>query len=182
MILKALRLSTAMIFKLRFAAQILTSMVTLTLITPSFASSHMAYQQPSYGDNPNLMRVLLHKTKQKLLPSSTVLAPPINTSQVAAPQTQVQPSLDLQAVDQHLIRLPLTPKAPQSKKITQAQAVVVHKQIAKHPANLAPLSSHNVIHIPQLVDLSRLNKQQPRIIIEQIPTEIEDDYFSNNSP
>ena len=35
------------------------------------------------------------------------------------------------------------------------------------------------MHIPQLVDLSSLSGREPRIIIEQIPTEIEDDYFSN---
>ena len=171
-----------MIFKLRFAAQILTSMVTLTLITPSFASSHMAYQQPSYGDNPNLMRVLLYKTKHMFITPKQALGQPIRITQAQLSAEAPSMTQSKQILEKYIVSLPLTPSTNYSSHITTQAQAQAQAQAKSNRVNLTPLSTNNIIHIPELVDLSRLNVKEPRIIIEQIPTEIEDDYFSSQLP
>lgn len=103
MILKALRLSMTMIFKLRFTTHILISLLPLTLATASFAFSHMAYQQPSYGDNPNLMRVLLYKTKQKLIAPRQAADQPILVEQVNLSEDVPIITEESAVLEQHIV-------------------------------------------------------------------------------
>ena len=165
-----------MIFKLRFTTHFVISLISLGLATHSLAADQVR-PQPSYGDNPNLIRVLAYKTKQNLPKPSQLFAKLSSSQSQSQSQSQKITTPTTPAItssEAKISHLPLTLQQPTSTNVTSET-----QPTPNVVAPLAPIS--NNIYIPELVDLSNLSAKQPRIIIEQIPTEIEDDYFKSAS-
>ena len=150
MILKALRLSMTM-FRLRFTTHFLISMAALGVLNPSFASSQWAHQQPSYGDNPNLIRVLFYKGKQKLMPSQAPANPPIHLQQGTVLQQPPKCASTTSTLDQHIVSLPLSPQ----NNDHVALATPSQTQEKTSSVQLVDLSRHNMI-LANIVDSTSL--------------------------